>query len=102
MNGSDTGPHVSLPSPAALLKAKTSTTTNRLIATFLGILEELGTEHDAAMHRLHEALPADEKAYAELLNWFDEDKFLILRNRVLRAANDGKREMEETVDSLRL
>ncbi len=103
MNGPDTaGPRVSLPSPAALLKAKTASTTNRTIATFLAILEELGTEHDCAIHRLHDALPADQKAYAELLSWFSEERYDILRTRVLRAANDARRELDETVDSLRL
>ncbi len=103
MNGSEpAGPRVSLPSAAALLKAKTATTTNRTIATFLAILEELGTEHDCAIHRLHDALPADKKAFADLLDWFNEERYDILRTRVLRAANDARREMDDTIDSLRL
>lgn len=99
---SDSGPRLTLPSNATKLKAKGQQGTNRIIATCLSILEELGSEHDGAVHRLRAALPDNEKAFADLIRWFDEDRYDILRTRILRAVNDARREMEETIDSLRI
>jgi hypothetical protein len=93
---------VTLPSPAVLLRTKVLLATNRLIAMYLSILEEIGTEHDEAIAKLRAALPPDQKPYADLICYFTEDKYDTLRSRVLRAANDARRELEETITILRL
>jgi len=99
MNGQD---RFTLPEASALLKTKVSLETNRIIATYLSILEEIGSEHDEAVAKLREALPPDKKAYADLIRYFTEDKYEIMRSRVLRAANDARREIETTIDAIRI
>ncbi len=92
---------VTLPAPAALLRAKVLQATNRVIATNLSILEDLANEHDAAMQKLREALPPELKSYVDLADHFTDVKFETLRGRILRACNDARREIEETTASLR-
>lgn len=93
---------VSVPTPAALLKTKILLATNRTIATNLSILEELADEHDVAMTKLRNKLPASYRDYVDLADHFTENKFELLRNRILRTANDARRELEEVVENLRL
>ncbi len=88
--------------PAVMLRAKTLQAINRVIATNLSILEDLANEHDAAMQKLRTALPADYQPYVDLADHFTDVKFDTLRTRILRACNDARREIEETVQSLRL
>lgn len=93
---------LTLPSASEMLVAKTRLATNRVIAINVSILEDLANEHDAAMAKLREALPHEFKPYVALADHFDEIKFGTLRNRILRACNDARREIEDTVASLRL
>jgi hypothetical protein len=96
-------PHgLTLPSDSAFLLTKTRLAINRVIAINLSILEDLANEHDAAMAKLRDALPADLKSYVDLADHFDDVKFGTLRNRILRACNDAGREIEETIQNLRI
>ncbi len=88
--------------PAVMLRAKTLQAINRVIATNLSILEDLANEHDAAMQKLRTALPPDYQTYVDLADHFTDVKFETLRGRILRACNDARREIEETVQTLRL
>ncbi len=96
------GPNATLPSPADMIRAKLLLGTNRIIATNLGILEELAEEHDVAMAKLRDALPSPYRAYVELADHFTESRFETLRNRILRACNDQRREMEDLISGMRL
>jgi len=91
-----------VPTTADLLRYKLNTEINRVIATYLSILEELGSDHDEAISKLRAALPEHEKPYADLLCYFSEDKYEIVRARVLRAANDARREIEAAIDNSRI
>ena len=98
----DSFTQLSLPAPAQILRAKTLQATNRVIAINVSILEDLANEHDAAMTKLRDALPAEYKPYVDLADHFSDEKFGTLRNRILRACNDARREIDDTVESLRL
>jgi hypothetical protein len=98
----DSFTQLSLPAPAQILRAKTLQSVNRVIAINISILEDLANEHDAAMTKLRDALPPEYKPYVDLADHFSDEKFGTLRNRILRACNDARREIDDTVDSLRL
>ena len=74
----------------------------RIMATYLGNLEQLADEHDEAMGKLMDALPAEHKASVHLADIYGEARFDAIRRHVLKAGNDGRRELEETVQFLRL
>jgi hypothetical protein len=93
---------LSLPAPAQILRAKTLQATNRAAAINVSILEDLANDHDFAMAKLRDALPPEFKPYVALADHFDEVKFGTLRNRMLRACNDARREIEEATKALRL
>jgi hypothetical protein len=96
------GPSVHLPSAGDLLRAKVAQNTNRTIAATLSILEEMADEHDVALAKLKGALPPDYRAFVDLADWLSQARFDILRNRILKTANDGRRDVEETISGLRL
>ena len=98
----DSFTQLSLPAPAQILRAKTLQSINRVIAINISVLEDLADEHASAMQKLREALPHEYKPYVDLADFFSDEKFGTLRNRILRACNDARREIDDTVDSLRL
>lgn len=102
MGKDENGQTVSLPDPATMLKVKTQLAVNRLLATYLSILEEVADDHDAAMDKLRAALPANYNGFVDLAECLPDAKFETLRRRVLKVGNDARREIEETIDSLRL
>lgn len=95
-------PSVRLPSAGDLLRAKSSQTTNRVIAATLSILEEVVDEHDAALVKLRAALPPEYRAYVDLANPITDSRFDALRGRVLKIANDSRRDLEEQIAALRI
>lgn len=94
--------HVSLPDATTLLKTKIALAINRLMATYLAQLEQLGDEHDEAMGKLMDALPVEHRASVHLADIYGEVRFDAIRRAVLKAGNDGRRELDEHVDYLRL
>lgn len=96
------GAPFTLPAPRDMIRAKLLQGTNRIIATNLAILEELGEEHAVAMTKLREALPSPYRAYVELADHFTESRYETLRNRILRVCNDARREMEDLISNMRL
>ena len=86
--------------PGSIIKAKALLATNRTISINVSILEELADEHDLAMAKLREALPAECKRYVDLADYFSESRFELLRTRMIKTANDSRREIIETVDGL--
>lgn len=91
-----------LPSTGDLLRAKNAQNTNRVIAATLSIIEEVADDHDAALDKLRSALPAEYKAYVDLAAPMTEARFDALRARVLKVANDSRRDLEETIQTLRI
>lgn len=91
-----------LPDAATLLKAKTLLATNRVIATYLTILEEITDEHDEAMGKLMDALPPEHRGAVVLADHLGDARLDAVRRRVLKCGNDARRELEETIDNLRL
>lgn len=100
--GVGTHQHISLPSPPDLLKAKIQMAVNRLMATYLGNLEELADEHDEAMGKLMDALPIELRVNVHLADVYGEARFDAIRRHVLKTGNEQKRELFELVDYLRL
>lgn len=90
--------HISLPSTSTLLKAKIRMAVNRVMATYLGNLEELADEHDEAMGKLIDALPEAERAKVKLADVYGEARFEAIRRHVLRCGNSEIRELEEQCD----
>jgi hypothetical protein len=93
---------LSLPDASTLLKAKIRMAINRLMATYLSNWEETADQHDEAMGRLIDALPAEQKANVVLADSFGETRFEAVRRHVLKTGNDSVRDIEETIDNLRL
>lgn len=91
-----------LPSTSEILKSKNSLNTNRMIAVSLSVLEEIIDEHDAALAKLKAALPNQYKEYVELANPVTDVRFESLRGRILKVANDGKRDLDDTIQNLRI
>jgi hypothetical protein len=91
-----------LPDPATFLKAKIRLAINRLMATYLSNWEETADQHDEAMGRLMDSLPPEHKGSMVLADSFGEVRWDAVRKHVLKVGNEGIRELEETVDALRL
>ena len=95
-------PSVRLPSAGSLLHAKNCQGTNRIIASSLSVLEEVLDEHEAALRKLKAALPTQYHAYVDLANPITDTRFDALRARILKVANDSKRDLDEQIDALRV
>lgn len=92
--------HIIVPDPAELLKTKVTLAVNRVMANYLGNLEQLADEHEEAMAKLIDALPEDEKAKVYLADIFGETRFEANRRAVLKTGNDARREIFEMIDFL--
>jgi hypothetical protein len=95
-------PILSLPNKTAILKSKGLTVINRIMANYLAISEEIVDEHDDAMTKLEDALPSEYKTFVRLADYLPDTKNEARRSRILRVGNDARRELEETIDALRL
>lgn len=103
MNGTEgRGIPATISTPAGIIKTKALLATNRTIATSLSILEEVADEHEIAMNKLRDALPPEFKRCVDLAEFMSEYRFDSLRTRIIKTANDGRREIEETIDALGL
>lgn len=61
----------------------------------LEMLEDIADEHDNAMRKLAEKLPQQYRDYIELADYLNEQKFEMLRKRILGKGNDCIRTIEE-------
>lgn len=95
-------PRVSLPAKSEVVKAKVGLGVTRLFKTYLYGLEGLTHDHDEAMGKLRDALPPEYKHYVDLADYLSDDKLQRMRNGVLRNGNDLIRDIQETVDGLRI
>lgn len=86
---------------ATHLKTKALQLGNRVAAIYLSLLEDLANDHDNALDKLRTHLPADYKHYVDLADYLSEARFESLRNRVLKAANDARREMGDEIKQIR-
>jgi hypothetical protein len=98
----EAGQRVSLPDKATLLKAKVRFGVTRLFKNYLFEFEALVDAHDEALLKLKTALPDAYKGHVDLADYLSDAKIELLRKRVLTLGNDLIREMDNTVDSLRL
>lgn len=73
-----------------------------LFKRFLVMLEDLGRDHDAALGKLHDALPEQYKPFVDLADYLDEAKAEILRSKVLGAGNDALRELGSVTDQFEI
>ncbi len=92
--------HIELPDTGTLLKFKARQAINRVMATYLGSLEEVSDEHDEAMRKLIDALPESLRVHVMLADHFGEARFEAIRKHVLKAGNDALREWEDQTDVL--
>jgi len=61
----------------------------------LELMEDIADEHDNAMRKLMEKLPQEYRDYVELADYLNEQKFEMLRRRILGKGNDCIRNIEE-------
>lgn len=102
MGKENSGGQVSIPNKSVLIKAKARLGITRLFKNYLFGLEELIVMHDEAMKKLHDELPEQYKGYVKLADYLSDARVEILRRKVLGAGNDAIRDMDETIDSLRI
>lgn len=101
-NTGQEGQHLSLPDNATFIKAKVRLGVTRLFKNYLFAFEEFVTQHDEAMKKLEDALPADLKVYVSLADYISEESYEMMRKKILSAGNDVIRDVESTVDGLQL
>ena len=72
--------------------------THRIVTNFmkdvLTILEDLSEDHDTALCKLQDCLPAQFKNYVDLADYFPEERFKKIRGRILDGGNEAIREIE--------
>lgn len=68
-----------------------------LFKSQLEMLEDIADEHDNAMRKLAEKLPKEYADYLELADYLNEQKFEMLRKRILGKGNDCIRAIEESM-----
>ena len=68
----------------------------------LTILEELETEHRAALARLEQALEEKDRKLVSLADYWHEDKYEVLRRRILGVGNNSYRSVEEQVNNMEI
>ena len=98
MNRPGSGPVVTLPPAAELIKAKAQQGTKRIIAATMSVVEEMADEHDNAMSKLRAALPKDYQKYVDLADWMNEARFEGFRARISKVTNDAYRDLEDMID----
>jgi hypothetical protein len=96
------GASLSMPDNATLIKAKSRQAINRLLRNYLDLLEDLADEHDEAMGRVVDSLPESYRPLIIVADHFGEARFNAIRKRVLDAGNDVAREIETSIDNLRI
>ncbi len=93
---------ITLPTTNRFLKGRVELCVKRLMAVYLGQLEELADQHDENMGRLVDALPPAEKVKAMLADSYGDTRFGAIRKHVLDQGNDVIRELHEQIDALRI
>lgn len=83
------------PSPEQVLAFKIKRVITTLFKSHLELIEDLTVEHDAALNKLDENLPAQYKPYVDLANHMTEEKCEQLRKRILDKGNSSYKEIEE-------
>lgn len=74
-----------------ILSRRQCESTTFLFKQFLKILEDLKREHDAAYKKLYDNLPVEYSPILNVANYFDLDKMVHLRKRVLDLGNETMR-----------
>lgn len=100
--GQESAQRLSLPSNTDLLKVKVRLGITRLFKSYLYLIEELVDEHDLAMGHLIDALPPEQRPLVILSDHFTDTRMEAVRKRVLTLGNNEIRELEQTLDALRL
>lgn len=74
-----------------LVQSTCSRHVTNLFKEFLGILQDLGDEHEEALDKLENALPQEYHQYISLADHFTDEKGQRLRSEVLRRGNNCSR-----------
>ena len=74
-----------------ILSRRQCESTTVLFKQFLKILEDLKREHDVAYKKLYDNLPVEYSPILNVANYFDLDKMVHLRKRVLDLGNETMR-----------
>ena len=80
---------------AEIVKFQIRRNVTLLFKNHLELLEDIADEHDNAMRKLMEKLPQEYRDYVELADYLNEQKFEMLRKRILGKGNDCIRTIEE-------
>lgn len=79
---------------------------NRILSSlfkkYLIILEDMGIEHDIALQKLYDNLPEEYKIYVKLADYFGEEKYNLLRSKILDDGNDAYRQIEEQLKNFEI
>jgi hypothetical protein len=91
-----------LPSNGEFLKFKIRQMVTRQFKGYLDILELLVDDHDEAMGKLMDSLPVQYKVNVKLADYLPNHRLEDYRQRILDVGNDVIRDLEETIDNLRI
>jgi hypothetical protein len=101
-NDSPQTPRAELPSDGEFLKFKIRQMVTRQFKGYLDVLELLADDHDEAMGKLIDSLPDQYKANVKLADYLPDHRLADYRQRILDVGNDVIRDLEDTVDNLRI
>ena len=90
------------PNRGSVIKAKVRLGVTRLFKNYLFEFESLVSAHDEAIAKLKSALPEQYRMHVELADYLSDTKIEIMRKKVLGAGNDLIRDVDDTVDALRI
>ena len=80
--------------PAEVLRFQIRRQITLLFKSFLGLAGRLGDEHDIALDKLEEHLPAEFKKYVDLADHLSPEKREMIRKEILDSGNDAIRFIE--------
>lgn len=86
------------PAPEEIFEFQLRRNVTNLFKSFLSIIEREKDNHDEAMEKLKETLPAQYKPYVDLADSFTEAKKDSLRREILTIGNDCARNLQEEFD----
>lgn len=88
------------PAPAdAVLRFQQERIVKSLFVSFLQVLEDVEQDHNTALAKLVDALPADYAKYVDLADHLTPEKGQQLRKRVLDRGNDSLRSISDLTKS---
>jgi hypothetical protein len=84
--------------PREVLRFQIERNVKAIFGSYLAMLEDLGVEHDIALNKLAENLPAEYARFVDLADYLTDDKGTQLRKRVLDVGNNHLRQINDVLE----